>query len=87
MKIVGFIPKNGGAARHGLLREHNTALLIEGDIFGAWKPTIQEVVIGKLPAPVTPPLILAIGLNFADHAKGFTLLKQSRFLYADIFFF
>lgn len=71
MKIVRFIPKGSGATQYGLLHNQNTALLIEGDIFGAWKPTAQEVVIGKLLAPVVPPLILAIGLNFADHAKEF----------------
>lgn len=71
MKIVRFIPEGGGAARYGLQQDHNTATLIDGDIFGHWTPTGQEVKIGKLLAPILPPLILAIGLNFADHAREF----------------
>lgn len=44
--------------------------LIEGDIFGAWLPTGKIVPRSKarLLAPVQPPQIIAIGLNYRGHA-------------------
>jgi len=71
MKIVRLIPRGGSQPVYGALTGENSADLIEGDIFGDYRRTGQSIEIEKLLAPVTPPLILAIGLNFADHAREF----------------
>jgi 2-keto-4-pentenoate hydratase/2-oxohepta-3-ene-1,7-dioic acid hydratase in catechol pathway len=44
--------------------------LIEGDIFRSWKATGQKVPRSKarLLAPVAPPQVVAIGLNYRSHA-------------------
>jgi 2-keto-4-pentenoate hydratase/2-oxohepta-3-ene-1,7-dioic acid hydratase in catechol pathway len=44
--------------------------LIQGDILGAWRPTDDAVPLStvRLLAPVCPPNILAIGLNYRAHA-------------------
>ena len=73
MKIIRFIPKGDIDPIYGALKNNNTAELIEGDIFGDYKVSGGTIEIEKLLAPVTPPLILAIGLNFADHAAEFDL--------------
>ena len=71
MKIVRFIPKDSAKPVYGVLKSETTAELIRGDIFGDYMPTKEELIIDKLLAPVQPPVILAIGLNFADHAAEF----------------
>jgi len=50
--------------------EDNAYELIEGDIFGSWKTTHLKVAQSqaKLLAPVYPPQIVAIGLNYRGHA-------------------
>ena len=44
--------------------------LIVGDIFGSWKVTNQKVPRSeaRLLAPVDPPQVIAIGLNYRGHA-------------------
>lgn len=50
--------------------EGNGFRLIEGDVFGKWKTTDRVVPAAKaqLLAPVDPPQIVAIGLNYRKHA-------------------
>lgn len=43
-------------------------LQIAGDIFGEFRLTGKPAVVQQLLAPVAPPLILAIGLNYRGHA-------------------
>jgi 2-keto-4-pentenoate hydratase/2-oxohepta-3-ene-1,7-dioic acid hydratase in catechol pathway len=43
------------------------AKIIEGDIFGDYKVTVREERITKFLAPVTPPNILALGINYKKH--------------------
>ncbi|HDZ44614.1 hypothetical protein LCGC14_0204430 [marine sediment metagenome] len=45
--------------------------LVEGDIFGDWKKTdrVLPADSATLLAPVEPPQIIAIGLNYRRHAK------------------
>ncbi|HNQ24882.1 MAG TPA: fumarylacetoacetate hydrolase family protein [Phycisphaerae bacterium] len=63
-----------GVARLGLWepdprRESlGTARLIEGDLFGRWRPTDAVVRVRRLRAPVDPPNIYGIGLNYREHA-------------------
>jgi 2-keto-4-pentenoate hydratase/2-oxohepta-3-ene-1,7-dioic acid hydratase in catechol pathway len=69
MKIVRFQSAEGeilwgevGSATDGEAR------LIEGDIFGEFHVTARTAAIGRLLAPVRPPDILALGLNYRKHA-------------------
>ncbi|MBN1399186.1 MAG: fumarylacetoacetate hydrolase family protein [Anaerolineae bacterium] len=58
-----------GEIRYGLVAPHGYQL-IDGDIYGTWQATAQTV--GKdeaqLLAPVDPPNVIAIGLNYRGHA-------------------
>jgi len=51
--------------------EDDALQLIEGDIFGKWQPTGPTVAAqdARLLAPVVPPQIVAIGLNYRRHAE------------------
>jgi len=42
--------------------------LIEGNLFGTFRATGRKATIRRLLAPVDPPNIVAIGLNYRDHA-------------------
>ncbi|NLX42320.1 MAG: fumarylacetoacetate hydrolase family protein [Chloroflexi bacterium] len=67
-KIARFVYQN--TTSYGLLEGDSTLRLIEGDIFGAYCTTEQRVALDavQLLAPVTPPNIIAIGLNYRAHA-------------------
>jgi 2-keto-4-pentenoate hydratase/2-oxohepta-3-ene-1,7-dioic acid hydratase in catechol pathway len=57
-----------GMARH-VVEDGGKARLVDGDIFGDWKPgTPVELSGSRLLAPVLPSKIVAIGLNYRDHA-------------------
>jgi 2-keto-4-pentenoate hydratase/2-oxohepta-3-ene-1,7-dioic acid hydratase in catechol pathway len=58
----------GGRARYGVPAGNRRARLILGDIFEDWAVSDREVVVLKTIAPVDPPNILAIGLNYKRHA-------------------
>jgi 2-keto-4-pentenoate hydratase/2-oxohepta-3-ene-1,7-dioic acid hydratase in catechol pathway len=60
--------EHGGGARH-VIEEEGRWRLLEGDLFGAYHPG-DEIARGsvRLLAPVTPSKIVAIGLNYKDHA-------------------
>lgn len=59
-----------GAVRYGVLEGGDTLRVIDGDVFGAWRATDVTVPLAqaKLLAPVEPPNIIAIGLNYRAHA-------------------
>ena len=59
-----------GVVRYGVLEGEDTLRVIDGDLFGAWRPTATTVPLAqaKLLAPVEPPNIVAIGLNYRAHA-------------------
>jgi len=42
--------------------------VVEGSIFGAWTPGAELPTPGRLLAPVEPSKIVAVGLNYRDHA-------------------
>jgi 2-keto-4-pentenoate hydratase/2-oxohepta-3-ene-1,7-dioic acid hydratase in catechol pathway len=71
MKIIRFMTAGKSVPVYGRALDATAAELIEGDICGDYALTARNVAIQKLLAPVAPPLILAIGLNFADHAAEF----------------
>ena len=55
---------------YGLLEGEDIVRLIQGDIFGQWAPTEITVPLSqvRLLAPVAPPNVIAIGLNYRKHA-------------------
>jgi len=57
-----------GKIRHGVL-EGDKLRCIEGDLLGARQPTAETIPLAeaKLLAPVVPPKVLAVGLNYRSH--------------------
>lgn len=43
--------------------------MIEGDIFGEWNVTDRPAEVARILAPVVPPTIFCIGLNYRKHAE------------------
>ncbi|MFB3894393.1 MAG: fumarylacetoacetate hydrolase family protein [Phycisphaerae bacterium] len=60
--------QSGTKISHAVVEE-GAYRLIDGDIFGQWKPSQKTVPAdkGKLLAPVVPPQIIAIGANYRKH--------------------
>ncbi len=67
MKIMRFLDETG-KVRYGAPTAGRRARLILGDILGDYAVSDKEVGILKSLAPVDPPNILAIGLNYKRHA-------------------
>ena len=67
MKIIRFRDPTGHI-QHGEPIDERSARLIEGDIFGTFTIAAHSVEIEKLLAPIVPPTILCIGLNYRAHA-------------------
>lgn len=68
MKIIRFQDRTG-AVRYGERVDEWSARLVEGNIFQTYQVTNRVVRIEKLLAPVEPPTILCIGLNYRRHAE------------------
>ncbi len=68
MRIIRFLDDRGHP-RYAAQSKGGAARLIEGDIFGEFSVTDQTVDIDSPLAPVTPPAILCIGLNYRLHAE------------------
>ena len=68
MKIIRFQDRTGGV-RYGERVDEWSARLVEGNIFQTYQVTNRVVGIEKLLAPVEPPTILCIGLNYRRHAE------------------
>lgn len=69
MKIVRFLTDASDSPLAGILHPDGSAEPILGDLFGDWQPSGRRARVAKLLAPLQPPLILAIGLNFREHAR------------------
>jgi len=67
MKIVRY--QKDDEIAYGVLKDEEISP-IEGDIFGKFNPGPHKIKreVVKLLAPVTPPDIIAIGLNYKKHA-------------------
>ena len=74
MILVRFLD-HAGVIRYGQRLDDYSARLISGDLFGDYQITEEVLRIQKLLAPVVPPTILCIGLNYRFHAKetGYTI--------------
>ena len=70
MKIVRFLTKDGRLL-HGVIqgKREDEARVIEGDIFNKFEVTNIVEKIGELLAPVKPPNIIALGVNYGKHAE------------------
>ena len=69
MKIIRF-QSDDGQTLWGAVGSpaDGEARLIEGDVFGDFIVTARTAAVGRLLAPVQPPNILALGLNYRKHA-------------------
>jgi 2-keto-4-pentenoate hydratase/2-oxohepta-3-ene-1,7-dioic acid hydratase in catechol pathway len=67
VKIIRHAGPSGPV--YAALQDDGSAREIAGDIFGDFQATERVVVAGKRLAPVRPPNILAIGLNYRKHAE------------------
>jgi len=68
MKVTRFLTKEGKSAYGAIdAADHRMVRLITGDIFGEYRlEKLQEA--GRFLAPVVPPVIYALGLNYRRHA-------------------
>ena len=67
MKIVRQLDP-GGSPEYVLQHENGTRTRMKGDLFDDFGDSGQIVKAGKELAPVAPPAILCIGLNYRRHA-------------------
>jgi 2-keto-4-pentenoate hydratase/2-oxohepta-3-ene-1,7-dioic acid hydratase in catechol pathway len=67
MRIIRHLTPSGPA--YAALQADGSAREIAGDLFGSFRSTDRVVKPGKILAPVVPPNILAIGLNYKKHAE------------------
>ena len=72
MKFARF--ERQGTDCYGLVEE-NTVYKIDGDIFGEYKVTEEAYELSevKLLAPCKPSKIVAVGVNYRDHANEMKL--------------
>jgi 2-keto-4-pentenoate hydratase/2-oxohepta-3-ene-1,7-dioic acid hydratase in catechol pathway len=68
MKIVRYRDSKG-AAHYGSEGADGAVQRIEGDVFGAHRVTSERADVAKLLAPVVPPQLFGIGLNYRKHAE------------------
>ncbi|HET7537051.1 MAG TPA: fumarylacetoacetate hydrolase family protein [Candidatus Didemnitutus sp.] len=68
MKIIRYLDRVG-RTHYGAEQIDGSVLRLEGDIYGAPRPTAERAEIAKLLAPIAPTQILCIGLNYRRHAE------------------
>ena len=66
MRIIRFL--SNGKEHFGRQLDEQTAVEIEGGLFGARRETGRALKVEKLLAPLVPTDILCIGLNYREHA-------------------
>ena len=70
MKLIRFLSPGSPTPQLGIQHPDGTAEPITAQSwFEPWQPTGRRVPVGRLLAPLRPPLILCIGLNFRAHAQ------------------
>ncbi len=72
MKLMRFVSGENSVLR-GLYEPGNpgVARVVEGDIFRKIRVTKKNAEVKKILAPVDPPNVLALGLNYRSHADEF----------------
>jgi len=68
MKIIRY-QNTQGQIQFGAVQPDESALKLEGDIYGSPKPGQIKADVVKLLAPVEPTDIICIGLNYRRHAQ------------------
>jgi len=68
MRIIRFIDE-AGQQRYGKDFANGEARLLDGELITGLVETDKIVKVQKLLAPVAPPVIFGIGLNYHQHAK------------------
>ena len=68
MKIIRF-QDSAGDVHYGEWVDEGSARLIEGTVDNTYHVTDRVVAIEKLLAPIEPPSILCVGLNYRRHAE------------------
>jgi 2-keto-4-pentenoate hydratase/2-oxohepta-3-ene-1,7-dioic acid hydratase in catechol pathway len=68
MKIVRYRDSKG-AVHYGSEGTDGAVQRIEGDVFGPHRVTSERADVAKLLAPVVPPQLFGIGLNYRKHAE------------------
>ncbi len=68
MRIARFIDGSGREC-YGKPAGGGKAALLEGDIFLGLQETGKEVEMSRILAPIVPPVIIGIGLNYHKHAE------------------
>ncbi|MEB3351562.1 MAG: fumarylacetoacetate hydrolase family protein [Cyanobacteriota bacterium] len=58
-----------GAEGHACLHTDGSLERLEGDLFTQLRPSGEAARVDRLLAPLRPPLILGIGLNYRRHAR------------------
>jgi len=70
MKLIRFLSPDSQTPQLGIQHSDGTAECVSGPSWlGPWRPTGRRAEISRLLAPIRPPVILAIGLNFRAHAE------------------
>jgi 2-keto-4-pentenoate hydratase/2-oxohepta-3-ene-1,7-dioic acid hydratase in catechol pathway len=67
MRLIRYLAPNQQVG-YAALQPDGTAMEIAGDIFGKYSITSKPAQVSKLLAPIAPPNILCIGLNYRRHA-------------------
>ena len=67
MKITRFTD-NSGQVRYGAVQPDGAVLLLEGDLYIGLHETGKPVQVHKWLAPLDPPVVYCIGLNYRRHA-------------------
>jgi 2-keto-4-pentenoate hydratase/2-oxohepta-3-ene-1,7-dioic acid hydratase in catechol pathway len=67
VKIIRYAPLAGGPPQWGWVDAEGRARRLRGD-FGAWERSEELAPEHRILAPVTPPVIFAIGVNYREHA-------------------
>ncbi|MEA2060076.1 MAG: fumarylacetoacetate hydrolase family protein [Thermodesulfobacteriota bacterium] len=68
MQIIRFIDNSGNVLLGCDFRD-GKASLIEGDIFDGGKIIDKKAVVKQVLAPIEPPAVFCIGLNYTMHAR------------------
>jgi 2-keto-4-pentenoate hydratase/2-oxohepta-3-ene-1,7-dioic acid hydratase in catechol pathway len=69
MKIIRYLDSSDHQVKYAALQADSAALEISGEIFGDFSVGRTPAAVGKLLAPVAPPIFLCIGLNYRHHAE------------------
>ena len=68
MRIIRFVD-DAGKQRLGTNLDNGTAELVSGDLFDEIEATGRRLPVRRLLAPIAPPNIYGIGLNYGEHAR------------------